>query len=121
MPTSTKVLTRSVIEKYINAKQNLTTESRTIYECPSNIKAAIVLLAHVANTDTLNDSLLSIGWRDNSDNNNLTYLLKEGNIPARAALNVLHSKLILEPNDSLIAYSSEPNRLDLTLSILEIS
>lgn len=121
MSTQTKILTRQVIENYKNAKQSLTVESRTLYTVPNNIIASSILLVHIANIDTINDSLLTIGWRDSSDNNHLTYLLKEGNIPARAALNLLHRTLILEPNDSIIALSSTPNSLDVTLSILELS
>ena len=121
MATETRILTRTVIESYKNSKYQLTTDLSRIYTSPSNTKSSIILLIQIANIDPLNSSQVTISWRDFSDGDSLTYLLYQGNIPARSALSVIDSKLILEPSDSIWALASENNKLHATLSILEIT
>jgi len=119
----TKILTRSVIENYLNSKFQLTTELTKIYTCPATVKASIIILAHVANIDPEGDTDTSItlGWSDSSDGDFITYLLHNANLPARSGLNVLSNKLFLEPLDAIWAQSSLLERAHLTLSILEIT
>jgi hypothetical protein len=118
----TKIITRSVIENYLNSKFQLTTEDNKIYTCPSSVKASIIILCHVANIDPEGDtdSAVTISWSDYSDDDFKTYLIYNGNVPARSGLNVLQGKLFLEPLDAIWAKSSLLERLHLTLSILEI-
>lgn len=117
----TLVVTRSVIENYLNSKSHLTTEMAMIYQCPSDIKASTILIMHTANIDELNDGSVTVSWSDYSDTDNMTYLIANGNLPARSGLNILHSKMILEPNDAIWAKADALNKIHLTLSILEIS
>jgi hypothetical protein len=119
--TETLVVQRSVIENYINSKSHLTTELTKIYECPSDIKAASILLMHTANIDELTDGSVTIAWSDYSDLDSMTYLISDGNLPARSGLNILHGKLFLEPLDSIYAKADALERIHLTMSILEIS
>ena len=121
MATETKILTRTVIENYKNSKSQLTTDLIKIYQAPATVKSSIILLCHLANIDDLNDGQATIAWSDYTDTDFITHLLVNGNIPARSALNVLHSKLILEPYDAIYAQANALNRIHLTLSILEIS
>ena len=119
----TKILTRSVIENYLNSKFQLTTEETKIYTCPVDVKASIIILCHVANIDPEGDTdcAIKIAWSDYSDEDFMTYLLYNTNLPARAGLNVLSNKLFLEPLDAIWASADKLERAHLTLSILEIS
>lgn len=117
--TETRILTRTVIEEYKNSKYQLSTELVQVYQCPIDRKASILLLCHASNIDDLNDGQISVGWSDYSDSDFITYLIVNGNIPSRSALNIIHGKLILEPLDAIWAKASELNRIHLTLSILE--
>lgn len=119
--TETRVLTRSVVEEFKNAKHHLTTEMYEVYKCPLSVRNAIITLCHVVNIDEVNDGSASIVWSDFSDEDDQTYLLPNANIAARAGLNVLHGKLILEPGDGIHAKADALNKIDLTLSIMEIS
>lgn len=119
----TKILTRSVIENYLNSKFQLTTELTKIYTCPNTVKSSIIILCHAANIDLEGDTdcAVTIGWSDCSDEDFVTYLLYNGNLPARAGLNVLNSKLFLEPLDAIWARADMLERCHLTMSILEIT
>ena len=119
----TKILTRSVIEDYKNVKSQLTTELKSIYTCPSTVKASIIILCHAANVDAEGDTdcAISIGWSDYSDEDFITYLLYNSNLPARSGLNVLGNKLFLEPLDAIWANADKLERAHITMSILEIS
>jgi hypothetical protein len=119
--TETRIITRSIIEDYKNSKHQLTTELVNVYQCPTDIKASIIILCHAANIDNLNDGSVTIGWSDFSDDEFITYLIYNGNLPARSGLNILHGKLFLEPLDSIWASADALNRVHLTLSVLEIS
>jgi hypothetical protein len=121
MSTETIVLTRSVIEEYINSKNHLTTELTKIYQCPSTIKASAILLMHATNIDDLTDGSVTIAWSDYSDLDEMTYFISDGNLPARSGLNILHGKFFLEPSDSIWAKADAMDRIHLTMSILEIS
>ena len=119
----TKILTRSVIENYLNSKSQLTTELTKIYTAPATVKASIIILAHVANIDAEGDTdcAITIGWSDYSDEDFVTYLLHNANLPARSGLNVLGNKLFLEPLDAIWAQASLLTRCHLSMSILEIT
>ena len=121
--SETRILTRSVVENYLNVKYQLTTELSNIYTCPSTVKASIIILCHVANVDAEGDTdcALTIGWSDYTDEDFVTYLLYNANLPARAGLNVLSGKLFLEPLDSVWAKASLLDRIHVTMSVLEIS
>lgn len=119
--SETLIVTRSVVEEYLNSKAHLTTELTKIYQCPSNIKCASILLMHVANVDDLTDGSVSVCWSDYSDTDEMVYFISDGNLPARSGLNILHGKMFLEPLDCIWAKADAMNRLHITLSILEIS
>lgn len=119
--TETIVLTRSVIEDYFNAKAHLSTELTKIYQCPSTIKCASILLMHATNIDDLTDGSVSIAWSDYSDLDEMTYFIANGNLPARSGLNILHGKMFLSPLDGIWAKADAMERIHLTMSILEIS
>ena len=119
----TKILTRSVIENYLNSKSQLTTELTKIYTAPATVKASIIILAHVANIDAEGDTdtAITLGWSDYSDEDFVTFLLYNANLPARSGLNVLGNKLFLEPLDAIWAKAILLNTGHLTMSILEIT
>lgn len=117
----TRILTRSVIENYKNAKLELTDELLKVYECPSDIKAALITLCQATNIDTVNDSFVTVGWTDYSDSNKISYFITEGNMPARSGLNVFEKSFFLEPGDAIWAKADGLNKIHLTLSVVEVS
>jgi predicted aminopeptidase len=100
-----------------NARAALTGSTAVVYTCPS-ATTAIVLLAQAANVDNSAAVSATATW---SDGTNTTHLVKAVSIPQYAAVNLLAGKLVLEAGDSVSAFSTATNRVELTLSVLEIS
>lgn len=100
-----------------NARAALTGTTATVYTCPSST-TAIVLLAQAANVDNSAAFSATATW---SDGTNTTHLAKAVSIPANAAVNLLAGKLVLEAGDSISAFSTASSKIELTLSVLEIS
>ena len=100
-----------------NARGALTGTTSTIYTCPS-ATTAIILLAQAANVDNSTGVPVTATWHDGA---NTTHLVGALSIPANAAVNLLAGKLVLEAGDYFSAYSDASNKVELTLSILEIT
>lgn len=90
------------------------------YTCPAGT-SAIVLMAQVANVDGSNPVDATVQWLDASNANAVTRLASAVTVPAKAAMGVIDGKLTLEANDSIQAMGSVANKLELTLSIMEMS
>jgi hypothetical protein len=87
-----------------------------VYTVPAST-TAIVLMAQAANVDTVAVPVTST-WNDGTND---THLVKLLDIPAKAAVNLLSGKLVLEAGDTLSANSSGSNKVELTVSVLEIT
>lgn len=100
-----------------NARAALTGSTATVYTCPS-ATTAIILMAQAANVDNSVSVSATATWTDGT---NTTHLVKAISIPQYAAVNLLAGKLVLEAGDSLSAFSTASSKVELTLSILEIT
>jgi hypothetical protein len=87
-----------------------------VYTVPAST-TAIVLMAQAANVDTATVPVTS-AWNDGTND---THLVKGLEIPAKAAVNLLSGKLVLEAGDTLSANSDGSNKVELTVSVLEIT
>ncbi len=87
-----------------------------VYTVPAST-TAIVLMAQAANVDTVTVPVTST-WNDGTND---THLVKLLDIPAKAAVNLLSGKLVLEAGDTLSANSDASNKVELTVSVLEIT
>ncbi len=103
-----------------NAKLALTTTAATIYTCPADT-VAIVLLCQVANVDGTDAASVSISWTDSSDSDTETMLASTISVPADAALSVLDGKLVLEAGDVLKGLASADGDLVITVSVMEMA
>lgn len=88
----------------------------TVYTVPA-ATTAIVLMAQAANVDTVTVPVTAT-WNDGTND---THLVKALDIPAKAAVNLLSGKLVLEAGDTLSANSDGSNKVELTVSVLEIT
>lgn len=100
-----------------NARAALTGTAATVYTCPS-ATTAIILMAQAANVDNTGAVSVTATWYDGADT---THLAKALSIPSNAALNLLSGKLVLEAGDYFSANSTATSKVELTLSILEIT
>lgn len=87
-----------------------------VYTVPS-ATTAIVLMAQAANVDTVTVPVTAT-WNDGTND---THLVKGLEIPAKAAVNLLSGKLVLEAGDTLSANSDATSQVELTISLLEIT
>lgn len=101
-----------------NAKRELTTSNATIYTCPADT-VAIVLLCQVANVDGTNDAYVTVSWTDASDSSAETKLVSTLNVPSASSLSCLDGKLVLEAGDALKGMASEGGDLMITVSVME--
>lgn len=88
----------------------------TVYTVPA-ATTAIVLMAQAANVDTAT-APVTMTWNDGTND---THLVKELSIPTYSAVNTLSGKLVLEAGDTLSANSNAINKVELTVSVLEIT
>lgn len=102
-----------------NAKKVLTDTLADIYEVPS-ATTAIVIGLHVANMGTDNHSL-DLVWTDDSDSDTATVLAEAIVIPENAAFAPLVGKLVLEAGDKIRGNADTSSKLEVTVSVLEIS
>ena len=87
-----------------------------VYTVPA-LTTAIVLMAQAANVDTVTVPVTAT-WNDGTND---THLVKNLDVPAKAAVNLLSGKLVLEAGDTLSANSDASNKVELTISLLEIT
>jgi hypothetical protein len=106
-----------------------TSTTATVYTAPIGV-TAIILMAQIANLTTGTESVTFVHHRnrpvlaDAQGNgyqppNTDSYLVKDFGIPANDAGTPLSGKMIIESLDSVRAYCSEENGLQLVLSVLE--
>jgi hypothetical protein len=74
-------------------------------------------MIQAANVDTVTVPVTST-WNDGTND---THLVKNLDIPAKSAVNLLSGKLVLEAGDTLSANSDGSNKVELTVSVLEIT
>jgi len=101
-----------------NAEKSLTAATQTVYTCPAN-KTAIVLLAQASNIGSGTQSV-SFCWYDFSNSNKLTELVKLLSVPEKAAVGLIAGKMVLESGDYMNAFSTGVSLIDFTMSVLEI-
>jgi len=102
---------------FTNTRAALTGSSAVVYTVPVGA-TAIVLLAQAANVDNTGATPVTLIWNNGTDD---THLTKEVSIPAYAAIGLLQGKLVLNQGNSIKAYSDASSRVELTLSVLEIT
>lgn len=106
-----------------------TSSTATVYTAPIGV-TSIILMAQVANLTTGTQAVTFVHHRnrpvlaDAQGNgyqppNTDSYLVKEFGIPANDAGSPLGGKMIIESLDSIRAYASTENGLQLVLSVLE--
>ena len=102
-----------------NAEKSLTAATQTVYTCPAN-KTAIVLLAQASNIGSGTQSV-SFCWYDFSNSNKLTELVKLLSVPEKAAVGLIAGKLVLEAGDYMQVQSTASALIELSISVLEIT
>ena len=107
-------------ETFVNARQAVGTALTTLYTCPAATKA-IVIHCQAAVVDVAAAADLTLQWVDSSASSAVTHLAKSITIPPCAAINPLGGRLVLEAGDTLKAAASAANKIELSVSILEIS
>ena len=110
-------------EAFNNASVKLTTTSATdIYQAPTSNAAnrAIVLSCLVANVNATNADDVTITITDGS-NVVLSTLASVITVPAKASLEVIPNKVILKQSQKIRATAGTANRLEVTLSALEVT
>lgn len=101
----------------------LTTSNQTIYTCPANT-IAIVLLLQLANVDGSASADGTVNWEDASDGGGTDYMLiKALPIAGKTAISALAGtgKLILNAGDKIEALASANGDLEITYSLIEKS
>lgn len=104
----------SPLNTFRSVAANLTTAPSTIYTCPAET-TAIVLLAQATNTNNTDDGNITFY----SSINGNTELAKDFTIPVGDAAGLLSGKLVVTEGNSIGAYANANSVLKLTLSILE--
>jgi hypothetical protein len=106
--------------KFVNA--TLTTAaitSQNLYTSPANT-TSIIFMGQLANIDPTNTAAVSVTAFDSSANN-IDYLAANVPVPVSSATTFLTGKLVLEAGDVLSANANGNNRIDVTLSILQLT
>ena len=104
----------SPLNTFKSVAANLTTVPTTIYTCPAET-TAIVLLAQATNTNNTDDGNITFY----SSINGNTELAKDFTIPVGDSAGLLSGKLVIEEGKSIGSYANANGVLKLTLSILE--
>lgn len=102
---------------FTNTRAALTGSSAVVYTCPVGA-TAIVLLSQATNVDNTGATPVTLIWNDGTND---THLTKEVSIPAYASIGLLSGKLVLTSGNTLKANSDASSRVELTLSVLEIT
>jgi len=106
--------------KFVN--NTLTTAAVTtqnLYTSPANT-TSIIFMGQLANIDPSNTAAVSVTAFDSSANT-LDYLVSNIPVPIGAATTFLTGKLVLEAGDVLSANANGNNRIDVSLSILQLT
>jgi len=112
-----------------NTQVLTTSTTATVYTAPIGV-TSIVLMAQISNISTATQTTSFIHHRrlpilqdaqgNGSQPANVdSYLLKNFGVPVNDAASPLSGKMIIESLDSIRAYASSENSLQLVLSILE--
>lgn len=107
-------------EAWKNARAALGTSYATVYTCPADT-TALVMLAQAANVDGATSVDVSAQWLDSSAANAATRLAELVTVPAKGAEGLLSGPLVLEAGDSVQAKASAASDAEMTLSVLEIT
>jgi hypothetical protein len=102
-----------------NAKKVLTASLSDVYEVPA-ATTAIVIGLHIANNGTANHTL-DLVWTDDSDADTATVLAEAIVVPENAAFSPIIGKLVLEAGDKIRGLADTTSKLEVTVSVLEIS
>lgn len=102
---------------FVNTASALTGTLSTVYTCPVGT-TTIVLMAQAANVDNSGAVPVTLVWNDSVSD---THLAKEISIPAYAAIGLLQGRLVLQAGQVLKANSDASSRVELTISVLEIT
>ena len=106
--------------KFVN--NTLTTAAITtqnLYTSPANT-TSIIFMGQLANIDATNTAAVSVTAFDSSANNR-DYLASNIPVPVGSATTFLTGKLVLEAGDVLSANANGNNRIDVSLSILQLT
>jgi hypothetical protein len=104
----------SPLNTFISVAANVTTISSTIYTCPAET-TAIVLLAQATNINSTDAGNITF----TSSVNGGTQLVKDFTIPVGDAAGLLSGKLVVTAGNSIQCSANANSVLKLTLSILE--
>jgi len=102
--------------------QNATANTLTVvggYYVPANTKATVIGL-QVANKNATFGITTTITLNNNTVNTYITSNTDVG-VGSSAVFYGGEQKLVLEPNDSIMIFSSKPNSADVIMSVLEIT
>lgn len=108
------------IFKFVN--NTLTTAAVTtqnLYTSPANT-TSIIFMGQLANIDVSNTAAVTIVAVDSSASST-KHLTSNMPVPIGAATTFLSGKLVLEAGDVLSANANGNNRIDVTLSILQLT
>ncbi len=99
-----------------------TTTIADVYQCPTSNAAnrSIVLSCLVANIDATNNASITITVTD-SANTVVSRLANAIVVPVNASLEVVANKVVLKQGEKLRATASAANRLEVTISALEVT
>lgn len=104
----------SPLNTFRSLAANVTTLSTTVYTCPAET-TAIVLLAQATNVNATESGNITFF----SSVNGNTELVKDFTIPVGDAAALLSGKLVIEEGESIGCSANANSVLKLTLSILE--
>lgn len=102
------------LNTFRTATAQLTQSLTTIYTCPPEV-SAIILMAQITNvTNSAGD--ITFGMDDGTT---FTELLKDFTLPGNDAVSAITGKLVLEVGQEIKVQSNLDNKFKITLSILE--
>jgi len=90
-----------------------------VYTVPSSVTAAVIIGGVVSNTDVANTITTTITINDGANEINLTGT--DTPVPSGTALSFIDGKVVLETGDVVKAKGSVAGKLDVILSVMEIT
>jgi len=106
-------------ETYKSYGTKLTTANETIVYSAGNA-TAIINSIHVANYDASNASAITLTlWKDTTNSD--YHICKAAAVPIQSTYQALDTPIPLEPGDTIRATAANANRLDVIVSVLEIT
>jgi len=105
-----------------NSVKLTSTSATDAYQAPNvaNTDRAIVLSCMVANVDGTNGADVTVAITDAS-NTEIAKIANTISVPADASLEIVANKVVLKRGEKLRVTASAANRLDVTVSALEIA